>query len=52
MVLGTLGASLVKGKGKIRVGEDKIRLIKLVKIFNTASSCNKLWNTKVLSKWT
>ena len=50
MLLGTLGASLLRnlftGKGKIRAGKGRLEL---VRIFNTASSFNKLRNIKVLS---
>ena len=62
MFLGTLGASLLPsvignifaGKGVTRAGEgvtvkDKVQL-ELGRIFNGASSFNKFWNTKVLSK--
>ena len=68
MLLGTIGAilfgNLLTDKGTIRTSEgaikylDKVRLelvkeqLELFKIFNAASSFNKFWNTKVLSKWT
>ena len=63
MLLGTLRTSLLgnlwAGKGIVRAGSGnkkekeflKLVLQKIV-IFITASSFNKLWNTKVLSKWT
>ena len=68
MFLGTFGASLLgniltgkriyrsrKGKEINRAGEGIVRagygnIIKC--ILNTASSFKKLWNTKILSKWT
>ena len=56
-LLGTLGASLLgnllagkrivgAGAGIVSAGTGKNG------IFNAASSFNKLWNTKILSKWT
>ena len=49
-----------KGKGivrelvlKIKKGKELEKLVLVVlEIFSAASSLNKLWNTKVLSKWT
>ena len=52
MLLGTLRTNLVgnlsTGKGKIE--HVKEELVK-VRIFNSALSFKKFWNTKVLSKW-
>ena len=51
MLLGTLGASLLRNlftdKGTIRAGRGRLEL---VRIFNAASSFNKLRNIKVLSE--
>ena len=63
MLLGTLGASLfgnlLTGKGIVRTGSGNKKGKGIVRagfgkngISNTASSFNKLWNTKVWSKWT
>ena len=68
ILLGTIGAilfaNLLTDKDTIRTTEgaikclDEVRLelvkeqLELFKIFNAASSFNKFWNTKVLSKWT
>ena len=63
LLLGTLGASLLgnmlAGTGIVRAGSGNKKgkeLLELVLekngIFNATSSFNKLWNTKVLSKWT
>ena len=62
MLLGTLGASLsgnlLSGKGIVRAGSGNkkgkgiVMEIKKNGIFKAASPFNKLWNTKVLSKWT
>ena len=68
ILLGTIGAilfaNLLTDKDTIRTSEgaikclDEVRLelvkeqLELFKIFNAASSFNKFWNTKVLSKWT
>ena len=40
------GSGHIKGKGIVRAGTEKKG------IFNVTSSFYKLWNTKVLSKWT
>ena len=51
MFLGTLGASFL---GNLLAGKAKLEQVKaqleLDRIFNAASSFNKFWNTKVLSK--
>ena len=68
ILLGTIGAilfaNLLTDKDTIRTSEgaikclDEVQLelvkeqLELFKIFNAASSFNKFWNTKVLSKWT
>ena len=63
MLLGTLGASLLgnllAGKGTVRAGSRNKKEKWIVRastrkigVFNDASSFNKLWNTKVLSKLT
>ena len=63
MLLGNLGASLLgnlwTGKGlqelvqEIKKEKEFLKLVlQKIGIFITASSFNKLWNTKVLSKWT
>ena len=60
MLLGTLGASLLgnllTGKGILRAGSGNKKGKELAQEnngnFNPAPSYNKLWNTKVLSKWT
>ena len=54
MLLGTLVASLLgnllSGKGIVRAGYGSKMEIKW--ILNAASSVNKLWNNKILSKRT
>ena len=63
MLLDTLVASLLgnllAGKGIVRTGSANKKGKGIVGagfgkngIFNASSSFNKLWNTKVLSKWT
>ena len=62
MLLGTLGASLLgdllAGKTKLEQPKERWQRVEdevqseLARTFNTASSFNKFWNTKVLSKWT
>ena len=53
MLLGTSGASLLENllKGKTQLELVKMQL-ELVRIFHVASSFNKFWDTKVLSKLT
>ena len=50
MLAATLGASLLGyklgGRGVIKAGEGTNS------IFNTISSFNQIWKSKVLSKWT
>ena len=68
ILLGTLGASMLgnmlTGKGMLRAGNGNkegklivragygLRFIYLFIYFDSVSSFNKLWNTKVLSEWT
>ena len=64
MLIGAIGASLLgnilAGKGINPAGEGVIRASywnkrqdhKTKWVFNTASSFNSFWNTKILSKWT
>ena len=63
ILLGTLGASLLghllAGKGTVRAGSGNKKGKGIVRAgtgkqwdFNSASCFNKLWNTKILSKWT
>ena len=53
MLLGTLGAILL---GDLLTGKEQLELVNAwleqAKTFNAATSFNKFWNTKVLSKWT
>ena len=62
LLLGTLGASvlgnMLAGKGIVRAGSGNKKgkeLLELVleknRIFNAASSFNKLWNTKIFWEW-
>ena len=59
MLQGTLSAGLLGNllTGKTQIERVKVQLeqvkaqLELAKIFNTASSFNKFWNTKILSKW-
>ena len=63
VLLGTLGVSLLgnllAGKGIVRAGSGNKKGKGIVRAgtgkqwdFNTVSSFNKLWNTKIWSKWT
>ena len=54
MVLKTLEASLLGNLLTIKTQSNcvKRKLLELVKIFNAASSFKKLWNAKLLTKWT
>ena len=51
------GSDNKKGKGIVRAGSGNKKgkgielALKKIGIFNASSSFNKLWNTKVLSKW-
>ena len=51
------GSGNKKGKGIVRAGSGNKKgkgielALKKIGIFNASSSFNKLWNTKVLSKW-
>ena len=46
-----------KGKGIVRAGSENKKgkgielALKKIGVFNACASFNKLWNTKVLSKW-
>ena len=55
-LLASLLENLLTVKGTFKAGEGTIRAanvqLELARIFDAASSFNKFWNTKVLSKWT